>query len=189
MRTKRAASETREALLGAARIAFTTHGFDQVGLREITASAGVSASLINRYFGSKEQLFAETLKATLRFECIGGDSDHGLLSALAAFAMARTMDRNEFDPIMLVLRSAPIEKAQPVLREFLARQAIEPLAARLGGEGAYERASLIVSVLLGVIILRGVIKSEPLASSKRNDLSALVERIIATAADLDPALE
>ena len=33
-------------------------------MREIAAGAGVTAMLVNRYFGSKEQLFAEVLAAT-----------------------------------------------------------------------------------------------------------------------------
>lgn len=43
------------------RAAFTASGYDGVGVREIAAGAGVTAMLVNRYFGSKEQLFAEAV--------------------------------------------------------------------------------------------------------------------------------
>ena len=36
-------------------------GYDGAGVREIAEGAGVTAMLVNRYFGSKEQLFAEVV--------------------------------------------------------------------------------------------------------------------------------
>ena len=59
-RTRNAAA-TREAILKSARKAFAAHGYDGAGVREIAAEAGVTAMLVNRYFGSKEQLFAEVI--------------------------------------------------------------------------------------------------------------------------------
>jgi len=61
---RRNAAATREAILTSARRAFARAGYDGAGVREIAAGAGVTAMLVNRYFGSKEQLFAEVLAAT-----------------------------------------------------------------------------------------------------------------------------
>jgi len=52
---------TRQAILASARQAWTEHGFDEVGLREIAGRAGVTAALVNRYFGTKEDLFREAI--------------------------------------------------------------------------------------------------------------------------------
>jgi AcrR family transcriptional regulator len=41
-----------------ARKAFARAGYDGAGVREIASGADVTAMLINRYFGSKERLFA-----------------------------------------------------------------------------------------------------------------------------------
>ena len=60
-RRRRDAAATRQAILDAAFAAFTRFGYDGVGVRDIAQSAGVTAMLINRYFGSKEQLFAEAV--------------------------------------------------------------------------------------------------------------------------------
>ena len=57
----RNAAATREAILNSARAAFARAGYDGAGVREIAAGAGVTAMLVNRYFGSKEQLFAEVI--------------------------------------------------------------------------------------------------------------------------------
>src|SRR3977135_3143551 len=61
----RNAAATREAILASARQAFAQAGYDGAGVREIAAGAGVTAMLVNRYFGSKEQLFAEVIAATM----------------------------------------------------------------------------------------------------------------------------
>src|SRR5690349_1062529 len=57
----RDAAATRAAILLSAVTAFTRHGYDGVGVREIAEAAGVTAMLVNRYFGSKENLFAEVV--------------------------------------------------------------------------------------------------------------------------------
>src|SRR3712207_5428010 len=60
----RNASATRQAILESALTAFAQSGYDHVGVREIAQGAGVTAMLVNRYFGSKEQLFAEAVDGT-----------------------------------------------------------------------------------------------------------------------------
>src|SRR5438445_354828 len=62
---RRNAAATRQAILQSALIAFTRSGYDGVGVREIAKGAGVTAMLVNRYFGSKEQLFAEVVEVIL----------------------------------------------------------------------------------------------------------------------------
>ena len=57
MAVTRDAQATRERLIGAARNAFSQHGFERTTVREIAGEAGVNPALINRYFGGKEQLF------------------------------------------------------------------------------------------------------------------------------------
>src|SRR5712672_567507 len=56
---RRDAGATREAILASARLAFIRSGYDGAGVREIAEGAGVTAMLVNRYFGSKERLFAD----------------------------------------------------------------------------------------------------------------------------------
>jgi len=60
---KRNAVATREAILSSARKVFARAGYDGAGVREIAAGAGVTAMLVNRYFGGKERLFAEAIAA------------------------------------------------------------------------------------------------------------------------------
>ena len=61
---RRDAGATRAAILEAARNAFAVTGYDRTSLRDIAALAGSDVALIPRYFGGKEGLFTEALKAT-----------------------------------------------------------------------------------------------------------------------------
>ena len=51
-RPQRDATRTRAAILHAAQQAFSTKGYLDTGVREITAAAGVNPALVSRYFGS-----------------------------------------------------------------------------------------------------------------------------------------
>src|SRR5215831_13533227 len=63
---RRDAAATRTAILASARRAFADLGYDGAGVRGIAAGAGVTAMLVNRYFGSKEKLFAEVVRDIMR---------------------------------------------------------------------------------------------------------------------------
>ena len=63
---KKSAAATREKLLASARQRFLRESYDNVGLRDIAADAGVDVALVGRYFGSKEQLFTEVLRGGRR---------------------------------------------------------------------------------------------------------------------------
>jgi AcrR family transcriptional regulator len=61
-----AGAETRDALLRAARHAFSRSGFDGSSVRTITAEAGVNLGAITYHFGSKRDLYEAVLEAELR---------------------------------------------------------------------------------------------------------------------------
>jgi len=56
-----ARTSSRDALLTAAGVLFTEHGYDGVSTREIAEHAGVNLALIQYHFGSKAKLFLETI--------------------------------------------------------------------------------------------------------------------------------
>ncbi len=58
--------QTKHKILASARKFFTFRSYDQVGLREIAKEAGVDVALINRYFGSKKQLYQEVINIVFK---------------------------------------------------------------------------------------------------------------------------
>lgn len=57
---------TPEALIAAARVLFTRHGFDGASVRAITAAAGANLGAITYHFGSKQALYEQVVEA-----CVG----------------------------------------------------------------------------------------------------------------------
>src|SRR5689334_11151713 len=106
----RNAAATREAILKSARKAFAAHGYDGAGVREIAAEAGVTAMLVNRYFGSKEQLFEEVIDETMGGATVIKDGIGDLPNLgdyLAAGVLETTNpDAAPLDGSLMMIRSA-----------------------------------------------------------------------------------
>jgi len=184
----RNAAATREAILQSALAAFSRHGYDGIGVREIAQAAGVTAVLVNRYFGSKEELFAAAVETAFagRAGFFEGDS-----SMLAQRLTADVVTKCEKDPerinvFFLLLRSAPNPRAAEILRDSIARHFERPLKALLRGPRASERAALILAVVSGLTLFREVIGSKALtdanAASLSGDLKRMFQRLIDSAA-------
>lgn len=158
----RNAAATRAAILAAAKFHFSRESYDQAGLREIATRARVNVALVNRYFGSKEQLFLEAFTDDFHLdEFVRGDRST-LGERFVRHILQRPLDNGRNDALLMLFRSASNEKAVPVIRDALRSRFIEPLAAWLGGEDARQRAGLITAHLLGLSTLRVVLQCGPL---------------------------
>jgi len=152
---KRSAPATRQAILDAARHCFSADGYDQVGVREIAARAGVDPALINRYFGSKEGLFSEAIGGKFDLRNLAGD-DLSTLGETLLRAICKKKPGNGHDPLNALLRSYGSEVAREKLRAAMVHGFVEPLAERLSGPNPRERAELVGSTLVGILIYRAI---------------------------------
>ena len=176
---RRDAAATRAAILDAARRHFARAGYDHVGVREIAADAGVTAALVNRYFGSKEQLFAEVLASGFDIgPLLPADraTFGAVLGRFIAAAPRRTPD--DQGPLSLLLRSAASPTAGKLLREHIDTHLVGPLAQWIGGDDAELRAALIVSTLAGLGVLRRMVKTSALAGVDEERLGALLGELL-----------
>ncbi len=181
---------TRAALLDAARLAFTAHGYDGAGVRDIAGAVGVNAALVNRYFGSKRALFEEVVADSFTVgDLLVGDR-HTLGPRLARFLVGRRADTpagdgaanghepGRFDPTLVLLRSAASPDAAPVLRDALETQVAAPLAAWLGAPDADARAHAVVAVLFGVALTRDVLGARADADATVRHLGDALQRLL-----------
>lgn len=171
-RRPRDAEATRAAILGAARARFTREGYDRVRLGDVAEDVEVNAALVVRYFGSKEGLFAAAVASgDVELEVVLSREISGLGRDLARYVVA---DKEDFDPVLAMLRSASDEKAAGMLREALDEEFVRPLAARMEGEDAELRAAMVAAELLGIMVAREVVRSGPIAEA---DPESLVEHL------------
>jgi AcrR family transcriptional regulator len=163
---ERNAAATREAILRSALAAFTQSGYDGVGVREIARSAGVTAMLVNRYFDSKEGLFAEAVETAFAEPTLLTD-DVTTLSHAVAIALTRPAEENNsMDGFLLMLRSLSNPRATEILRDSIDRHFQQRLAALLPGTKSNERAALFLCVVAGFQLMRNVLDNPALAKAR-----------------------
>lgn len=165
---------TRNCILEAAVIRFSRHSYEETGLRDIASDVGVDVAYVHRCFGSKEQLFARAVEATMKpGRLLSGTADD-LADTLAKqiFAGHAARARDEVGPLDIIIRSLSSPEASGVLRDFMLNDFINPLAKKLD-QPAGGRAALIVALLAGVGILRNVLRIAPLLEAKGGDLEGL----------------
>ncbi|MDT7802057.1 MAG: hypothetical protein QOI78_5490 [Actinomycetota bacterium] len=179
MRPRNAAA-TREAILESALGAFTRAGYDGVGVREIAQAAGVTAMLVNRYFGSKEGLFAEVVDAAMADRTVLTSDPATLASDVAAALVARTApDAERLGPFLLMLRSAANPRAAAILRAGIERHVEKHLTDVLPATAGTEGPALALSVIAGFWLMRTLIGSTELARADEDVLRRKLEKVFA----------
>lgn len=167
------AADMRDRLLGAARGAFSKAGFDQLGVRDLAAAAGVDAAIVIRAFGSKQALFTAIADEAFALEAPfeGPNSTLGLRVAQRLTGKVIERGPDQLDGFQFLVRSAASPTAAPILSAALHKGFIAPLAKLLGGPDASMRAALMASVVLGFATLRVALGSSALESGSRAKLT------------------
>ncbi len=171
---------TRDAILDAARAAFAQRGFDGTTIRAIATEAGVDPALVHHYFGSKDQLFLAAMQAPidpreLLPKVLAGDRE-GLGERLVRMFVA-VWDSPAGAAGVALLRSAVSnEWTARLLREFLTTQVLRRVLDHLDVDPAEVplRGSLVASQLIGLALMRHVVRLEPVASAAPETLVAMV---------------
>jgi AcrR family transcriptional regulator len=166
-----------------ARRRFATRGYDATSLRGIATDAKVDPALLIHYFGTKEGLFtAATGLPTGLSEVFAGQQGQ----TLRDFAESLTRSYLGFvdgdqsrNAILALVRSAVSnERAAAMLREFLATELLPVIASRTGHENAPLRAGLVAAQLMGVAMLRHVVRLDPVAGATPDEMVAMVAPVI-----------
>ena len=167
---RRNAAATRDAILASARQCFARSGYDGAGVREIAAGAGVTAMLVNRYFGSKEELFAEAIADAMSRPTIL--TPENLQSPELGETIAATLveiTRKGAEPLegfQILLRSASSERAAQIGKEQIEKHYHKTLTSALPGDFAAQRAAVVLAMVAGVQVMRQMIGLSALAKAK-----------------------
>jgi len=163
----RNAAATRQAILEAAKTCFMHDGYEQVGVRDIAARAGVDPALVNRYFGSKEGLFSEAVASKFDLSHLLDGDRATLGERLARYVLQKKSTGADYDPLVALLRSSSSDVCSGMLRSAILEGFVRPLAARLDGPDALPRAELVGSTLLGLLVHRTVIGGAEASDNER----------------------
>lgn len=162
---------TRAAILAAARARFATDGYERATIRAVAADADIDPSLVMRYFGTKEGLFAAASTFDVRLPEIDLDGAEPAGTQLARHLLHRW---EEDDVLIALLRvavtnPAGVERVQEVFATQIVPtvRAVTPDPAR-----AQTRAALIASQVLGLALTRYVLRLPAVVALSAEELVA-----------------
>ena len=178
---RRDADATRAAILEAAKTHFARLGYDRAVLRDIAAEAGGDVALIKRYFGGKEALFTEALKASFHPDRLQA-WDKRTFAREVALMMADNAhaDGQRTHSFQFLLRAATSPTTAPLLNVAIQERFLGPIREWLGGDNAPARARVLAAVFIGFLVER-LIRDEPLVGRER---AVFIERVTAVLAAL-----
>jgi AcrR family transcriptional regulator len=169
------ASDTRAAILAAARSQFAARGFTGASMRSIAKEAGVDASLISHYFGDKAQLLVATMELPINpLEKVQGVLAGGLDGMgerlIATFLGAWDPHRDVFSTMVRSTLGSQDPHATPVF-QLAQNVVVAGLRERMTEADADVRAPLIASQIVGLALMRYVLRLEPVASAPAEEVA------------------
>jgi AcrR family transcriptional regulator len=165
-----AGTDTREAILEAAREQFSELGYRRATLRSVGAAAGVDPRLVLHYFGSKRDLFAQAVRLPVDPDALMStlfDSDEKNVPERVAEVLLAVLENPETrQSVLAIVRAAASEpEAAEVIRVVLTDRVLMPLTTGIGLQHPELRASFIGALFVGLTMARYVVGVEPLASA------------------------
>jgi len=165
---RRDAGATRAAILEAAKAQFARLGYDRAALRDIAAAAGADVALIKRYFGGKEALFTEALKASFEPDRLREWRRATFARDVATMmAGAASGDEARTHRFQFLLRAAASPTTAPLLNLAVQERFLGPIRDWLGGDDAPARARVLAAIFIGFLVER-LIRGETLTGRERD---------------------
>ncbi|MER6594847.1 TetR family transcriptional regulator [Micromonospora purpureochromogenes] len=169
----RRSDATRAAILRAARERFAADGYERATIRAIAADARIDPSMVMRYYGNKEGLFAAAAEFDLRLPDLAAVPSGQLGEVL----VRHFLDRWEGDETLAaLLRAASTNPgAAERIRGIFADQ-LTAVVARFGTDPATtaRRAGLVASQTLGLAFTRYIVRLPPMVDAAPAELVAWV---------------
>ena len=169
------AEATRQALIAAARVLFAERGYHGVGVRDVTARAGVTRGALSHHFSGKEDLFLAVFDAV----------EHELIASGAGQAA----DPSDLDAWSR-FRAGVQAYLDAVMRPDVQRITLIDAPAVLGWkrwralEEAYSFGGLVA--VLGLAMEQGLIRNRPAAPLAHLILGSVIEAALLIAHSDDP---
>src|SRR4029077_19725870 len=173
---------SRDAVLSAAKERFATEGYEKTTLRAIDRGAQCDPSMVLYLFGSKEELFRESLRLILDPEVLvaaltgatDDDPDIGTRMVRTYLRIWETPDTAASMRAMLQSATSNTD-ANEAFRGFMQNYVLTAVSGVLGGgEQARLRAMLAASNLVGTAVLRYIIQVPPLATLSADEVVSLI---------------
>jgi AcrR family transcriptional regulator len=186
------------AVLQAARFAFAQRGYAHTTVKSIAAAAGVAPGVVKSLYSNKERLFVAAMLlpfdpaqavpeliapgldgmgdrvVRMSLTLMGDEQVRGDLTKLLTSDGAANVSTTAARAAMGAAGSPAALSQLRFVSEYLQSSVIDRVVAAAGVPDARMRATMISSYLLGVAIMRYLLRIEPLASATDDQVVAIV---------------
>jgi AcrR family transcriptional regulator len=171
-RTSRAEQRqhTQSRILAAAQTLFAEVGYDRATIRAIATEAGTDPGLVMRYFGSKDNLFAQ-VAGFEQDQHVTGTPEQAAEQLLAALEHKLTEEPTDALAAIRSIFTHP-DATGKVRSAMVARQ--RQAARHMTAEAADLRAGLIGALTIGAIIGRHLLRLDGLRDAAPERVTALL---------------
>jgi AcrR family transcriptional regulator len=172
-------SGSRQAILTAARIEFGRRGYESTTIRGIARHADVDPALVHHFFLSKEGVFAAAMQEAYalagRLPDILEPGLDGVGERLVRLFLVRWEGGGEDNPLLGIIRSSmSYEESARMLRDFVGADLLGRLSARTALPRPELRAGLVGAQLVGLVMMRYVVRVPPLVDLTLEEVVAIV---------------
>jgi AcrR family transcriptional regulator len=168
--TKRS-DATRNAILAAARERFAADGYERATIRAVAKDAAIDPSMVMRYFGNKEGLFAAAVAVDLKLPDLRSLPRQEVGRAL----VNHFLDMWEENEVLTALLRVGVTNQDGARRmQGIFRDQLLPVARQVcpDPEQAPTRAALVATQLLGLALTRYVLRFPPAVALAREEALA-----------------
>ncbi|WP_225732452.1 MULTISPECIES: TetR family transcriptional regulator [unclassified Nocardia] len=172
-------TDTRGAILAAARKRFADNGFDKTSIRAVATDAGVDPALVHHYFGTKQELFAAAVELPM--------DPNIVLQAIAAAPvdeLGETIVRvvlgvwdSAAGPGLVATMRSIIgggESANSLARSFLLEIVLKRVRERIAtpeDDGRF-RVAMAISQMGGLLLTRKLLELPPMTEASVDEIVA-----------------
>ncbi|MFI6997376.1 TetR family transcriptional regulator [Nocardia sp. NPDC050175] len=169
----RRSDATRATILDAARARFAAEGYGKATIRAIAADAAIDPSMVMRYFGSKDGLFAAAVDIDLALPDLAAADQDAVGELLIRRFLALWEEPPGNEVLLTLLRSSITDEAVTErFRDVFAQQVL-PAVLRFGDPAdAPRRSALVVTQLLGIALCRYILRIPPVVAFTQEELIA-----------------
>ncbi|MBT1002010.1 TetR/AcrR family transcriptional regulator [Paenarthrobacter sp. DKR-5] len=168
----------RQRILEAARTVFAANGLETADYRQIARAAGVGESVVGQFFPRRADLLAACVELPINPEQELADvavTEPGLRAEAVVRTLLRVWD-SPAQPGLVALAGKAIGPGAGLMREILRRRILGPVMQDVEGDPdtVRLRGSLVASELSGLIIVRYLIRLDPLAAAGHDEIVRMI---------------
>jgi AcrR family transcriptional regulator len=172
--------KSRTAILTAARQLLASRGYDATTIRAVAAAADIDPSMVMRYYGNKEGLFAAAVDVDLLLPKAADLPRDRLGELLARHVVSRWEGELSDEFIRLLLRSAGTNKAAAEQFRLIFEGQLLQFVRQVTGDApdTRRRAAMVSSQVLGLSYCRYILELPAVAELDSDTVARMLAPVL-----------